>query len=180
VCFHEGDEKDATETRRHMSLYRALAAAGATVIVLHHTGKSEGAKEYRGSSDIKAAADIGFLLERADGSVAGSELAGMRLMPFKSRLIAVNPIRFDYADGAFLPTEGPVKSADELIHDGLRLNPGCTQKELFAWAGQRGISWRKVKDVLEQMVLDGRVIVRRGPKTTVRYYLPDAGPQLVV
>ena len=47
VAFHPGSEQDSSETRKYMDGFRSLASAGATVIVIHHSGKSEGSKEYR-------------------------------------------------------------------------------------------------------------------------------------
>jgi len=63
IDFHDGDEQSAKETRRFMKHFRALANAGATVIILHHTGKTETSQDYRGSSDIKAAVDTAYRLE---------------------------------------------------------------------------------------------------------------------
>src|SRR5262249_22259155 len=85
-AFDGGDEQDATETRRHMNLYRRLATVGATIVLLHNSGKTDSAREYRGSSDIKAAVDSAFLLERTDGSDSGAPLGGLRLKPFKNRV----------------------------------------------------------------------------------------------
>ena len=71
VGFHPGSEQDASETRRHMQSYIALAAAGAGVLVLHHTGKAQTAKQYRGSSDIKASVDLAYILESLSEPDAG-------------------------------------------------------------------------------------------------------------
>ena len=54
VAFHPGSEQDSKRDWKYMDGFRSLASAGATVIVIHHSGKSEGSKEYRGSSDIKS------------------------------------------------------------------------------------------------------------------------------
>lgn len=62
----------ARRTRRRpvhsLSCFRNLAAAGATVLIIHHTGKGDGTKEYRGSSDIVAAVDAAFVVERSAGA----------------------------------------------------------------------------------------------------------------
>jgi RecA-family ATPase len=63
VAFHEGSEQDAGETRDCMNGFRNLASLGATVLVIHHVGKGENTKEYRGSSDIKASVDVAYLLK---------------------------------------------------------------------------------------------------------------------
>lgn len=182
IAYHEGSEQDATETRKHMGLYRVLAANGATVLILHHTGKSETSKDYRGSSDIKAAIDLGYLLERTDGSTPGSELAGMRLVPFKSRLYAVLPIRLDYSDGTFAPSDPGAnpRTESEIMLDAVRLNPGGTKLDLATYGRKHGLGRNQAEQTLDDLVLAGKVLIRRGSKKAYRYYLPDAGPTLVV
>ena len=51
-AFHGGDENSASETRAFLNQARQLADLGATPIVLHHDGKADTAKDYRGSSDF--------------------------------------------------------------------------------------------------------------------------------
>jgi hypothetical protein len=63
IDFHDGDEQSASETRRFMKHFRALANLGATILILHHTGKTITSQDYRGSSDIKAAVDMAYVLE---------------------------------------------------------------------------------------------------------------------
>ena len=46
--------------RAFMNQCRKLADLGATVAVVHHDGKADSARDYRGSSDFKAAIDGGF------------------------------------------------------------------------------------------------------------------------
>jgi hypothetical protein len=72
-----------------MQLFRELTALGATVIVIHHTGKMlEGAsKNYRGSSDIPANADCCWLLEQK-----GKMMQNLHLSCFKSREGAVENV----------------------------------------------------------------------------------------
>jgi RecA-family ATPase len=48
IRFHPGAENDSTETQKYMSVYRRIAATGATVIILHHIGKAETAQHARG------------------------------------------------------------------------------------------------------------------------------------
>jgi RecA-family ATPase len=40
IDFHDGDEQSASDTRAFMKHFRALANVGATVLILHHTGKT--------------------------------------------------------------------------------------------------------------------------------------------
>jgi len=64
IAFNPGAENDSTEMRRYLAQYRKLAATGASLIALHHIGKSDTAQDYRGSSDIKASIDIGYKLKK--------------------------------------------------------------------------------------------------------------------
>ena len=66
-----------------MRQFRRLANLGATVIVLHHTGKAETSKQYRGSSDIKAAVDTAYLLEKVPGE--SESLGKLSLTCFKPK-----------------------------------------------------------------------------------------------
>jgi hypothetical protein len=61
IRFHAADENSATEMGRVMGEVRALANAGAVVVLQHHKPKAEGT-QYRGSSDIKAGVDIAFAI----------------------------------------------------------------------------------------------------------------------
>jgi len=84
IHFHGGEEQSASETRKYMNLFRALAHAGATVIVLHHPGKDV-SKKYRGSSDIEASVDVAYTLE---GRPRDGKLGSLTLRCFKSRVEA--------------------------------------------------------------------------------------------
>jgi hypothetical protein len=63
IRFHAADENSATEMGRVMAEVRALANAGAAVVLQHHKPKAEGT-QYRGSSDIKAGVDVAFAVIR--------------------------------------------------------------------------------------------------------------------
>jgi hypothetical protein len=63
VRFHDADENSIKEMAAVMAKLRKLVTAGATVIVLHHSPKSEPRKnKYRGASDIHASVDVAFNL----------------------------------------------------------------------------------------------------------------------
>jgi hypothetical protein len=95
--FIRGDEQDASETRRYLQYFRNLAAAGATIMVLHHVGKGDNARQYRSSTDIKASVDVAWLIEKL-GDPAGL-LADLRLVPFKNRIGTSNIIPITFRDG---------------------------------------------------------------------------------
>lgn len=65
VRFHDGSEKDNDELKLTNKKFRALTNVGATVIVIHHAGKSEESK-YRGGTEIRAGADTMISIVRDD------------------------------------------------------------------------------------------------------------------
>jgi RecA-family ATPase len=65
IRFNPGDEQSSTDTSEFMEHFRHLAHLGATILILHHTGKSVTSQDYRGSSDIPAAVDMAYKLEDA-------------------------------------------------------------------------------------------------------------------
>ena len=92
IAFHPGAENDSNETRKYMAQYRMLTALGATVVLLHHIGKSETSRDYRGSSDYKASIDIGYKLTNLGD---GARLSTLELKPFKQRFSVA--LRTSYA-----------------------------------------------------------------------------------
>ena len=96
VGFFEGaDENDAAAMRsfRDREL-RRLADHGATIILIHHDGKSETARDFRGSSDFKAAVDQAFHVSNIgpDG-----KLDRLTLRVFKSRFGYSGSLVYFYA-----------------------------------------------------------------------------------
>ena len=98
IRFHEADENDASEMCTVMAHARALAAAGATVLILHHKPKSQEVR-YRGSSDILAGVDMAYTLEADQGQ--------LKLNRFKNRFGAERlfTIAADFAAGKFTLTD---------------------------------------------------------------------------
>jgi archaellum biogenesis ATPase FlaH len=97
VEFNPGDEMSATDTRQFMKKFRALANEGATVLILHHTGKATTSQDYRGSSDIKAGVDTAYRLEseeRREGKIHR-----LKMVNFKSRAAAGRDFRLEFAPG---------------------------------------------------------------------------------
>ena len=62
IAFSQVDENDATKVRAYTGGLRRLADAGATVILLHHCGKGESTKHYRGTSGFEDSLDIGYVV----------------------------------------------------------------------------------------------------------------------
>lgn len=160
VEFHTGDEMSSTETRKFMGLFRDLANLGATVIVLHHTGKAETSKEYRGSSDIKAAVDTAYLLTTV--SENQGKLGRLSIRGFKGRLAPAEDLGLEFKPGqgfvefkvpnVLLPASLP--DASEIVAMILREKPGSNQKQIVRDAAKHGISKHKVEEVLTSSLVD--------------------------
>jgi len=179
IAFHEGDEQSAVDTRRHMQKYRRLAATGAAVVVLHNTGKSETAQQYRGSSDIKAALDMAYLLETVGEGMPGAGLTNLRLVPFKTRVEPMNPIHIGYTDGRFDNTGQERKASEwEYFERALRLHPNSSGRELIqVLKGE--IAQRRIATLLLDGIQKGLVeIVPGGRGSGQRYRLkPPEEPE---
>lgn len=162
VAFHPGSEQDASETRRHLQRYRDLASAGASNVILHHTGKAETAKTYRGSSDIKAAVDVAYLIEAASDPAAG--LGRLRLRPFKNRLALFTTLLVNYEQGQFQLCEDPAAAMSEtnrqIIERLVREHQGAGRDELVGLAAaQAGVTKQRAREVLDQGEAEGWLVV---------------------
>ena len=166
IGFHSGSEQDASETRRHFQYYRRLAAVGASPVVLHHTGKGDNSKQYRGSSDIKGAVDCAYLLEALGDTAAG--LKTLRLTPFKSRLSLVQTVRLEYAAGRFLVSREQASPQRETVERIVEENPGLSESGLVKRAMEQGIAKHKAEALFADAVRDDwleRNVGKRGKKT---------------
>ena len=173
VAFHTGSEQDATETRRHMNAYRKLTALGATVIVIHHSGKGESSKNYRGSSDIMGAVDVCWKVDRNVSGEAKSKLiSGLSLKSFKCRMGEGEAVFFDLKDGRFVPgidkKEGPRVVLEKVVAE----NPGKNQTELIALAGlPKGV----VSSLLSEGEMDRWLKTEKGKNNSTLYWLNTHG-----
>src|SRR5215472_14513090 len=169
IRFHRADENSATEMSEVMQDLRALANAGATVIVLHHKPKAEGA-HYRGSSDIAGAVDTAY-------SVARDRQAGILTLDcFKSRFVEEFSItmRPDLGDeGDFVVVDAPkVTTAREhadKLDQVIRNRPGQTQETVVAEAKKASVPIGKARAVLQEFA-GTRWRVEKGPKNANLYF----------
>jgi hypothetical protein len=169
VAFHGGDENDAGETRNFMHRCRRAANLGATVVVIHHNGKAETAKDYRGSSDFKAAVDLGFHVTNfGDGC-----LDKLILRPFKTRIQVNGELAYDYAGGRFIRSGRmeAQQTVNEQLIALLRLNPGVTSRKFEELAMERGIGRQRAREFLGAGVLAGSVRRETGARNTKKHYL---------
>jgi replicative DNA helicase len=162
AAFHGGDENDAQQMRAFTQKCRTLADLGATVIIIHHDGKADSAKDYRGSSDFKANVDQAFHVSNfgPDG-----RLGVITLRVFKGRTGLAGKITYHYEDGEFLRGSGtqdlPAPAADQ-FRDLLRNNPGRVKNEFERLAAARGLGRDRARAWLDEGVPAGKI--RREPK----------------
>lgn len=114
IEFHTGDESSASETRRYMKAFRKLANLGATVIILHHAGKGQKSKLYRGSSDIKAAVDTAYAVEKMGGALGTARpgLHRLKMVNFKSRFTEGLDFSMEFVAGEGFRNIGEGAKAD--------------------------------------------------------------------
>jgi hypothetical protein len=172
VAFAGCEENSATDMRAHMSLYRALAALGATILIIHHRSE-KGEADYRGSSDIRAVIDAGWRLLRDDGSSAADALGKLVLKPYKTRTGPGKAVRIEYKDGAFLPVDGPVRPPKDIALDLVTAYPGSTQTGLISHGKREGVAQHQMVKALDDLTLARLITVRKGKGRTLRYYPPE-------
>lgn len=169
IAFHEGAENDATEVRQGMSQYRKLAAMGACVVLLHHTGKGETTKDYRGSSDIKAGIDVGFNLANLSGNPCVLET--LRLRAFKARFAVVSDLVFRYADGDFEVDEDAAafRTVTEALAQLLMENPDIRAAEFERLAIERGLGRNRARKFIDDGIATSKIQVLKGANNTKTY-----------
>lgn len=171
VAFHTGSEQDATETRRYFQFFRNLAATGATVLIAHHTGKASTAQQYRGSSDIKASADVAYLLESLSGADDG--IKSLRLKAFKNRLALPETLRIEYQGGLFELSGERVQTNREVIERIIEKHPGASKQEIEGFAKAAGVAQKRTRELLESGVKDEWLTVEVGARGRQSYRLAE-------
>jgi len=179
IAFHRGDENSSTDTRAFMRQLRAISELGGTVVVLHHNGKAESAKDYRGSSDFKAAFDVGFHVTNWSQD---SRLDVLRLRCFKSRHGFTGELVYRYAGGRFLrdqDPDAPKRTKPRLTgrSAAAKSRSPCT-RAFEAEALKCGVSRQRRRDSLEGGILSGEIRRETGSRNQRRYYLRETGNDL--
>ncbi len=165
-AHYDGDsENDSVQVRAWFQRLRRLASAGAAVIVIHHSGKGDAGKNYRGSSDVLASVDAGYLLE-VDSE--GESLQNLRLTCFKVRAAEEpRPIHLKLGGSCFEVTADPShdRQRDRLdrLADAIgRHSSGMTAREVDGLAGELKVSRGEVREALKRLESDGRLVKKDG------------------
>ena len=160
-------ENDATEIRAFMNLARKLASLGATVIFLHHTGKGESSKEYRGSSDIAGSIDFGFVVDPAKNAATGA-LTSVTLNLLKQRTLQSGGLTFDFDGFEFTKSASrlqPVKSDRDVMIEILEAEPdGMTAGDFELAAKVRGITREQARQFKDAAARRGDLAITPGKR----------------
>lgn len=181
VRFNTKDENDSGEMAEVMDYYRQIAKAGLGVLIIHHNrkgvvGYSNAALDMRGSTELLAAVDCHFSLQRKSFT---SEF--VKLVPTKNRLVGkAKAIELRFADGASeFELVGTDKTDDEkraeLLESILQVvldNPGSSQQRLIQIAKERNIKAgeKAVSAYLKELVVTGKIDPQRGPERNAYQY----------
>jgi hypothetical protein len=173
IAFIGGDENDALVMRAFTHQARRLADLGATVIVIHHDGKAETARDFRGSSDFKASFDQAFHVTNVGSD---SRLDRIRLRCFKSRYGFTGSLIYNYADGAFLRDDrrdAPARSVGDQLTDLLRQHPGIGAKKFEDLAIEKNLGRSQAREFLSNGALDGTIKREKGARNQDRHSLKE-------
>ncbi|MCL5287747.1 MAG: AAA family ATPase [Acidobacteria bacterium] len=135
IRFHEMDENSANAMALVMGAARALANAGASVVILHHKPKGDGS-HYRGSSDIRAGVDVAYAVSQdADAGLINFKCFKNRLAP--EFALTLRPEIESNGDFAVVETPAASERNGELakLQKLIEAQPGLTQSELVEQSG---------------------------------------------
>jgi hypothetical protein len=157
IAFLDGNENDASDMRRFTDRLRVLANMGATVILIHHDGKAESARDFRGSSDFKGSIDQAFHVTNISSDL---RLNKLRLRCFKSRPGFIGELVYHYADGRCLKDESraaPAKTVTAQLRSLLQRTPGVKTTDFEALAFAEGIARSRAREFLDDGVQEGTI-----------------------
>ncbi len=143
---------------------------GATVAVAHHDGKSETARDFRGSSDFKAAVDAAF---HVSNSSEDGRLGTLRLRCFKSRFGFAGELVYHYADGKFIRDKGKdagTRTVTEQLTGLLLGNPGIEAKAFEEFANERKLGRNRARTFLNDGVVAGTIRREPGRRNAKRHF----------
>jgi hypothetical protein len=169
--FFDGDENAAGDMRAFMNRLRRITNLGSTAMIVHHDGKGDSSKDYRGSSDFRAALDVGFHVSNVGPDRL---LDRLYLRPFKNRFGLTESIVYRYADGA-MRREESANAASETVTASLtailRDNPGVTGEAFERFATGRGIKRGEARTYLRRGVEFEEIVHQKGPRHSTLYAL---------
>ncbi|MBI4891573.1 MAG: bifunctional DNA primase/polymerase [Acidobacteria bacterium] len=171
VAFLNADENSSTEVRAFMHTLRRIAQTGATVILVHHSGKSDTAADYRGSSDIEASVDVAYHVSNVGDP---ARLERVKLRAFKARVMVEPEMVFEFDERESIWAESNsrgVATNSELFAKILSENPGIGSVEFERIAVERRLGRDRARQWLESSKAAGTVRTERGVCNQKRFFL---------
>jgi hypothetical protein len=129
---------------------RYLTNLGATVLVIHHTGKDE-KSDYRGASAMEGAVDAALKLV---GTIEDGRLTRIEVQTFKTRLGDGKPVV--YGMGTGVPVRQTATLADSLL-DLLTKNPGLSKSKFEDLAQKAGFRRGTVREFIDGEIVGGKI-----------------------
>ena len=170
AAFLAGDENSAGDMRNFMNHARRLADLGATVVIVHHSGKADTSRVFRGSSDFKASVDQVFLVTNSSTDL---KLDRLKLECCKSRYGFTGSVIYRYAGGKMLRDDqaaAPAPCAGDQLAALLFQNPRVTQSAFVELSAKAGLGRKQTRAFLKDGVVSGVIDKEqgRGGRSTTR------------
>jgi hypothetical protein len=164
IAFFDGqNENDSREMRAFVNQGRLLLRAGACgILILHHPGKAESAKTYRGSSDLEPAIDAGYYLSNSGDRV----LEQLYLKLWRPRFIGQKQdLVLHYRNNSFVADERRVavyETVSQQLKNLFKDNQACTVTEFVRAARAKGLPQNKARSYLAEGVEAGTIMIEPG------------------
>ncbi len=188
--FHDANENDSREMSGVFESFTTLKNHGVTCLVICHSRKSgigdlnkqpnyrSQAESIRGSSDILAACDMHLAINRKDNSntIIVSQTKNRfdtEINPFTARFVKDSSDSSHWEFLEILDTaEDKLERAKALIYERIVNQPGLNQKQIVVTVAEAGLSCgkRKLAELLDSLVLDKLIYVKKGNRTEKLYY----------
>jgi len=169
--FIEGDENDAEAMLALMRGCRETTDAGATLMVLHNTGKGEHTRDYRGHSIFRDKIDQGFVVKNLE---TDRRLGKILLRCFKSRFGLTQNLLYRYNDGVCIRDDEwfeASRTGAEKLTSLLRENPGVNKRAFEMHAHGAGIGLDAARDFLREGIRNKQIRQEPGPGKSHRHFL---------
>jgi archaellum biogenesis ATPase FlaH len=171
------DENDTQHIGKFWSRFDSLVRENCAIIILHHSGKGDSTRTYRGSSDIPGPADYHFVL--SNESPSKQRLTKMKLQRVKQRepsdAFSEDVLINISADGQF-EAEMPEDESNEKLLTLLRVNDGINAENFEKLAkDEHDIGQTAVRKFLKAKVHSAEVEKRKGKERNSWNYFVVAG-----
>lgn len=167
IDFLDGDEQSSNDIAKFFKPVHRLKNAGATVVVIHHSSDKTNAETYRGSSGIKAEADV-FATLTAEPDTGLLTWTQIKNRGGKKISLTIRP---DFSTGEFEQTDSPAaeekRNEVSAIQELIESQPGISQNQIKESAR---LGFSTVKKILTAN--NGRLWRKESGKRGATLYYP--------